>query len=98
MLCRVVTRFRARRETAPGGATAPEATPKATGPEVVAPTAPETEVEAEGRSATPEPAGAREEPPVVPAEDVMEGYSDHVSVLNSSSFCLAFLSGARQRS
>ena len=98
VLCRTVTRFRARREAAPEVATAPEATPKATGPEVIAPTASETEVAAEGRATTSEPAGVREEPPLVPSGDSTEDYSDHVSVLNYSSFCLAFLSGARQRS
>ena len=98
MLCRVMTRFRARRETASQRATIPEATPKATSQEVVTPTAPETEVEAEGRPATPETTGAREEPPVIQAEDSIEGYSEHVSILNSASFCLVVLSGARQRS
>ena len=46
MLCRVVTRFRARRGTARVEATVPQATPMATSQEVVTPAAPETEVEA----------------------------------------------------
>ena len=84
-MCRVVTQFRARREAAPEVVTAPEVTPKATGPEVIAPTAPETEVVAEGGATASEPAGAREEPPLDPATDPMEDYVEHVSVVDFSS-------------
>ena len=84
VLCRTVTWFRARRVTAPEvapAATAPEVTPKATSPEVIIPTAQATEVMAEEHAATSEPAGTREEPPLVPAGDSTENFADHVSVL-----------------
>ena len=90
VLCRTVTRFHARREATPEAATAPEATPKAASPEVIIPMAQVTEEVVEGSAAASEPAGAREEPPLVPAGDSTEGYADHVSVLNSSSVFLHF--------
>ena len=85
MLCRTVTRLRARREAAPvveSAATAPEATPEATGPEVVTPTTQAAEVAAEERAATSSPADAREEAPPVPAGDSTEDFSQHVSIVN----------------
>ena len=85
MLCRTVTRLRARREAAQAVAptsTASEATSEATGPEAVTPTAQATEVAAERRAATPGPADAREEPLRVPAGDSTEDFSQHVSILS----------------
>ena len=68
--------------------TATEATPEAMGPEVAILMAQATEVAAEGRAATLEPAGTREEPSLVPAGDSTEDFSHHVSVLNFSSIFL----------
>ena len=91
MLCRTVTRLRARREAAPvvvPASTASEATPEATGPEVVTPTIQATEVAAERRAATPGPAEAREEPLRIPAGDSTEDFAQHVSILNFFAICL----------
>ena len=98
MLCRVVTRFRARRGAARVEATVLQATPRTTSQEVVTPTAPETEVEAGGRPVTPEPSSAKGGPPVVQVEGSIEDYSKHVSILSSAALYLVISSGARQRS
>ena len=96
MFCRTVTRLRARREAVP--VVTPAATaPEATDPEVVVLMAQATEVAAEEPAATPDPAAAKEEAPLVPGGDSSEDFASHMSVFNFLSFsCL--LSGARQRS